>query len=188
MHVQLGHVHSALALSLACCHGIPHWIELAIQDLKDLPLSLWSSRPNVMSYMSLDTYIIIAWLWEKLQVKRTILALQGHEVVHAADCQDQNGCSMVWDLMWMAKVGWKLLHPEDLWRPNLQEIQTCAEAMEIPEMSRSCYDATMQTLWSTSAWDFENQAVLKAVELLMVSENDLEFSAYSGPMDIWIDR
>jgi hypothetical protein len=183
VHVQLGRVHSALALSLARRHGIPHWIEPAIRDLKDLPLSLWSSRPDVMSYMTLDTYIVIARLREKLQVKRTILALRGPEVVHKPDCQDQKGCGMVWDLTWMAKVGRKLLHPEDLWRPNLREIRNCAEGMEIPEMSRSCYDAAMQTLRCTSAWDFENQAVLKAVELLMVSENDLEFSLCSDPMD-----
>ena len=91
---------------------------------------------------------------------------------------------MAWDLTWMAKVGRKLLHPEDVWRPALREIRSCAEKIEVPEMTRSCYDALISTLQTTAAWNFEEEAIQKAVELLMVSEINLDFSACGDPMEI----
>jgi hypothetical protein len=136
-----------------------------------------------MSSMMLDTYVVIARLREKLQSKRTILALRGPDALHQSDCQDLKGCGMAWDLTWTAKVGRKLLHPEEVWRPTLKEIKACADAMEVPEMTHSCYEASMQALRATTAWGFEDRAVQKAVELLMVSEINLDFCS-CDPMDI----
>jgi hypothetical protein len=182
-HIKFGRIHAAIAICLARRHGVPHWIEPAVRVLKDVPLSHWSLTPDIASHMTLDTYIVIARLRERLQNKRTILALRGPDVLHKSDCLDQKGCGMAWDLTWMAKVGRKLLHPEDIWRPSLREIQHCAEAMEIPEMTRSCFESTMVCLRAAAAWNFEEEAIRKAVELLMVPENNLDFSTSGDPME-----
>jgi hypothetical protein len=44
-HVRCGHVHAALALSLARRHGIPKWIAPVVCELKDLSLWSWCKIP-----------------------------------------------------------------------------------------------------------------------------------------------
>jgi hypothetical protein len=137
-----------------------------------MPLSTSSTDPEVLSFVDIETHLIITHLREELHLKRLHLALRAPDVVHATTCANKLACSNSWDCAWLNSIGRKVLHP-DIFRPNWVEIRDCAENLEVPEMHAACFKRVSIEVQNIQIWGFESERVQAAVDLLMVPEIEL---------------
>jgi hypothetical protein len=170
------YIHPAIMISLARRHGVPEWIRPAVQQLRNIPLSSLAAHhdPYVKSLMTLDTYEIIARLRERLLLKSVSLAIRPPDVSHVVHCINNDSCYNAWHVAWVINIGTKLIHPEDYFRPGIDEIKASLETLTVPTMTQGCLLDTLSDLRASNAWDFEARAIDKAVELLMVPAVSLD--------------
>lgn len=181
------YIPPAILLSIARRHGIPSWIRPAIEQLREFSLASMAHAEDDLTSMPLDvlmgleTYRVYARLRETLMNRRLHLALRGPDVYHLKDCKDHKACSNAWDNTWLTIVGRKLLHPDDLFRPTVNDVRRCAEALSPPDsMTLSCFTKVSSMLATSSgAWGYEKEAVDLAVDMLMVDELNLDFDCNS---------
>jgi len=134
--------------------------------------------------MNLEIHLVIARLREKLESKRLHLALRAPDVTHSKDCADNRACSNAWDSSWLNTIGRKVLHP-DVFRPPISEVKNCAESLQVPEMCHECFTQVASAVRDIQVWDFEDELIKKAVDLLTVPAMDVALPLNGGdPMDI----
>jgi hypothetical protein len=148
-----------------------------------MPLSTTATDPLVLSLVDIDTHIVITRLREKLQSKRLHLALRAPDVVHLKTCADRRACSDAWDYTWLNHVGRKVLHP-DIFRPSWLDIKSCAENLEVPTMHQPCFQKVSAAVRDISIWEFEDELIQMAVDLLMVPEIEVALPLISELMDM----
>lgn len=178
-------IHPAMLLSYGRRHGVTEWITSTVKHLINRPFFTYDSE--VINTLSSDTLIVIIRLREKLEQLRIHLSLRGPPIFHSSACKDNTCCNNAWDNAWLTTVGRKLLHPDEIFRPTLSDIRSFAENIKVSDMTPACFEAVSRSVREGDSWDFENKAVEKATELLMVPRLELALPLMSDGMEVVSD-
>lgn len=170
-------IHPAVVLGVSRRFGISDMIESAVNRLArlEIPLSSWSTDPNIICHVSVEELGTISRMREKLLFARFALCAVP-PVSHGDTCptKGRGACAAAWREFWMAVVVPKLCSIDGDIDNQLWWIRSsCVAKAKVEGMTHMCEEMTIEEVISNAGWRAETRISDGAVKALMVPERDM---------------